>query len=105
MTVVVAVALVSAGVVLSVLQVHWAHRAPEPPARLQDVGRSLPRRLRVLSGIAVPLLLFSGVTLVIGDQPWWVRWPAFLAVAAAAAGVQVLALRVRRHRAPAAGVR
>ena len=100
MTVLMALALLLAGLTLSVLQVQWALRAPEPPARLQDVGASLPRRTRIVAGVCAPLLLFTGVVLLIGDQPWWVRWPAFIAAAAAMTGVQGLALR--RRRAPAA---
>ena len=99
MTVLVATALILAGVTLAVLQVQWAHRTPEPPGRIADVGASLPRRTRVVSGVAAALLLFSGVALLIGDQPWWVRWSAFIAAAAAMTGVQALFLGLRRRRA------
>jgi ABC-type multidrug transport system permease subunit len=52
--------------------------------------------------VAIALLLFTGVALLIGDQPWWVRWPAFLVSAAVTAGIQVVALTLRRRRALAA---
>ena len=98
MTVWVATAFVLAGVVLALLQVQWACRTPRPPTRFSEIAESLPRRTRRISNTAIALLLFTGVVLSIGDQPWWVRWPAFLAIAGATAGVQTLALRLFRRR-------
>jgi hypothetical protein len=102
MTVWVGAAFVLAGVVLSLLQVQWACRTPRPPTRFSDIAASLPRRTGRISNIAIAVLLFGGVALVLGDEPWWVRWPAFLALAAGTAGLQTLAIRLLRRPATAA---
>jgi hypothetical protein len=102
MTVWVASTFLLAGVVLSLLRVQWACRAPRPPTRFSDIAGALPSRTGRISNIAIALLLIGGVALLLADEPWWVRWSAFLATAAATAGLQTLALRLfRRGEAPA----